>query len=139
MGTISNLAGRTMLYAGFGPAIGGLLVWLAMVAGAIHEHEAGLTLLAIARGIPVVLLAAYMFGVAPAAATGMLSALLVRSRWPRVAQVTATGLIGGLMAMISSLAFAKHNEPAFAGLLTFAIPGLISGALLAAAFHGKHV
>ena len=106
------LTGLTLLFAAVGPAIGGaIFVPLAIVLKPpIGADTLALSALVAALfGHTILLIAAYVVGAAPAAATGFLYALwdaAVPERWPRalVASIIGGVVAYGVLARLASIA-----------------------------------
>ncbi len=138
----ASLIGLMLLFAALGPPIGGaLLVPLAVIlkppgAGAL----AGFAMIAALLGHTVLLIAAYIVGVGPAAATGIVYALwdaAAPRRWPRA---LAAAVIGAAVTYAVALRIAALGasvgltirgdfDPRTADYVDYAFSGGIGGAL----------
>ena len=138
------LIGLVMLFAALGPPVGGaLFIPLAVVLGPpVAAYALALSaLIAALLGHTIMLVAAYVVGVGPAAATGFLFALwdaAAPERWPRS---LVAAVIGGAVAYAIVLRFAALDasvdltiegnvDASTADWIDAAFSGGISGALL---------
>jgi hypothetical protein len=151
---ILPLIGLTFLFASLGPLIGGLLflpLFLALVAEPIAAILVPFAWLGVWFGHAVLLVAAYVFGLWPAMATGFLYAFWDRfapSAWPRwlaaaaIGAVTTIACVNGFASLFDAAPKPSENptvmDPSLLAALRHAIAacGAIAAALSALAAKG---